>query len=57
MACMLGYNGSIFAYGQTGSGKTHTIQGSAKDRGLLPRSFEFLFKEMGKIKTKHLLKQ
>jgi len=54
---MLGYNGSIFAYGQTGSGKTHTIQGSAKDRGLLPRSFEFLFKEMGKIKTKHLLKQ
>jgi len=58
-ACLLGYNGSIFAYGQTGSGKTHTIQGSNSDaeRGLLPRSFEFLFKEIGKIQAKHSLKK
>jgi kinesin family member 15 len=57
-ACLLGYNGSIFAYGQTGSGKTHTIQGGPNNaRGLLPRSFEYLFKEISKINTKHLLKQ
>jgi hypothetical protein len=57
---MMGYNGSIFAYGQTGSGKTYTIQGSThceEARGLLPRCFEYLFQEMAKIKTKHMLAQ
>lgn len=53
-ACLQGYNGSIFAYGQTGSGKTFTIQGATGDQsqGLLPRAFEYLFVEMGKIKNK-----
>lgn len=32
-----GYNGTIFAYGQTGSGKTHTMMGSEKDAGIIPR--------------------
>lgn len=50
-----GYNGTIFAYGQTGAGKTYTIQGpgfedaTADDeasRGLMPRSFEFLFRRI-----------
>ncbi|KAL2914503.1 hypothetical protein HK105_206070 [Polyrhizophydium stewartii] len=43
-----GYNGTIFAYGQTGSGKTFTITGGAEryaDRGLIPRTLQFLFKE------------
>ena len=47
---MEGYNGTIFAYGQTGSGKTYTIQGPTENedpytehRGVMPRSFEYLF--------------
>ncbi|KAH6594578.1 hypothetical protein BASA50_006528 [Batrachochytrium salamandrivorans] len=46
-----GYNGTIFAYGQTGSGKTFTITGGAEkyvDRGLIPRTLQFLFKESQK---------
>ncbi|KAI9345033.1 Kif6 type kinesin-like protein [Obelidium mucronatum] len=45
---MDGYNGTIFAYGQTGSGKTFTITGGAEryaDRGLIPRTLQFIFKE------------
>ncbi|ORX86405.1 kinesin-domain-containing protein [Anaeromyces robustus] len=46
-----GYNGTIFAYGQTGSGKTFTITGGAEryeDRGIIPRSLQFIFKEIQK---------
>lgn len=42
-----GYNGTIFAYGQTGTGKTFTMVGDFQDesqRGVIPRSFEYLFK-------------
>ncbi|XP_064610861.1 kinesin-like protein KIF15 [Liolophura sinensis] len=50
-SCVEGYNGTIFAYGQTGSGKTFTMLGPSDDvdnfhhelRGIIPRSFEFLF--------------
>ncbi|KAJ3071202.1 Kinesin- protein 6 [Podochytrium sp. JEL0797] len=45
---MEGYNGTIFAYGQTGSGKTFTITGGAEryaDRGLIPRTLQYIFKE------------
>ncbi|KAK9306644.1 hypothetical protein QLX08_002820 [Tetragonisca angustula] len=40
-----GYNGTIFAYGQTASGKTHTITGDLEneDRGIIPRTLQFLF--------------
>ena len=44
-----GYNGTIFAYGQTGTGKTFTINGVPKDphlRGIMPRSFESIFKQI-----------
>jgi kinesin family member 6/9 len=43
-----GINCTIFAYGQTGSGKTYTIFGgdSFADRGLIPRSIAFFFKEI-----------
>ncbi|KAL7751872.1 hypothetical protein RI367_002872 [Sorochytrium milnesiophthora] len=42
-----GYAVTIFAYGQTGSGKTYTMTGSdvshdADDRGIIPRSLEYL---------------
>lgn len=49
-SCMNGYNGTIFAYGQTGSGKTFTMLGPSESdnfthnmRGVIPRSFEYLF--------------
>ncbi|KNE54260.1 hypothetical protein AMAG_00252 [Allomyces macrogynus ATCC 38327] len=48
---MDGFNATIFAYGQTGSGKTFTITGGAEkysDRGLIPRTIQFIFKEMTK---------
>ncbi|BFZ12897.1 hypothetical protein BsWGS_15935 [Bradybaena similaris] len=50
-SCVAGYNGTIFAYGQTGSGKTFTMLGPSENadsfqhelRGVIPRSFEYLF--------------
>ncbi|KAJ8006235.1 hypothetical protein DPEC_G00126200 [Dallia pectoralis] len=49
-SCVNGYNGTIFAYGQTGSGKTFTMLGPSDSdnftddqRGVIPRSFEYLF--------------
>ncbi|KAJ3176997.1 Kinesin- protein 6 [Geranomyces variabilis] len=53
---MDGYNGTIFAYGQTGSGKTFTITGGAEryaDRGIIPRTLQFIFKEMQKRHDYH----
>ncbi|XP_022160920.1 kinesin-like protein KIF6 [Myzus persicae] len=46
-----GTNGTIFAYGQTGSGKSHTIYGSRKDAGIIPRSFKYLFDNKSAIKS------
>uniref|UniRef100_A0A2S2N868 Kinesin-like protein n=1 Tax=Schizaphis graminum TaxID=13262 RepID=A0A2S2N868_SCHGA len=40
-----GMNGTIFTYGQTSSGKTHTMYGSKEDQGIIPRTFEYLFKD------------
>ncbi|XP_052772125.1 kinesin-like protein KIF15 isoform X2 [Mya arenaria] len=59
--CVAGYNGTIFAYGQTGSGKTFTMLGPSEDadnfhhemRGVIPRSFEYLFQLINKEKEKH----
>uniref|UniRef100_A0A8C5CRI6 Kinesin motor domain-containing protein n=1 Tax=Gadus morhua TaxID=8049 RepID=A0A8C5CRI6_GADMO len=54
-SCMNGYNGTIFAYGQTGSGKTFTMLGPSDSdnftdelRGVIPRSFEYLFSLINK---------
>uniref|UniRef100_A0A914QMD2 Kinesin-like protein n=1 Tax=Panagrolaimus davidi TaxID=227884 RepID=A0A914QMD2_9BILA len=38
-----GIHGTIFAYGQTGSGKTHTMIGSDKNLGIIPRAIEMIF--------------
>lgn len=40
-----GYACSIIAYGQTGSGKTHTVSGSGKHEGILPRAIRLLFQK------------
>ncbi|CDW79952.1 UNKNOWN [Stylonychia lemnae] len=46
-----GFNGTIFTYGQTGTGKTHTMVGSYvpisnEQRGIIPRSLEYLFQRI-----------
>ncbi|XP_069814462.1 kinesin-like protein KIF15 isoform X2 [Dendropsophus ebraccatus] len=58
-SCMNGYNGTIFAYGQTGSGKTFTMIGPSDSdnfthnlRGVIPRSFEYLFFLINREKEK-----
>ena len=38
-----GYNGCILAYGQSSSGKTHSITGTAKEPGIVPRVFGHIF--------------
>ncbi|XP_051785025.1 kinesin-like protein KIF20A isoform X2 [Erpetoichthys calabaricus] len=38
-----GQNALVFTYGVTNAGKTHTIQGSVKDAGILPRSIDLIF--------------
>lgn len=38
-----GHNWLIYTYGVTNSGKTHTIQGTIKDGGILPRSLALIF--------------
>jgi len=46
-----GYNGTIFAYGQTGTGKTYTMVGDfgdKKNKGIIPRAFDYIFEEMSK---------
>ncbi|XP_070384758.1 kinesin-like protein KIF20A isoform X2 [Dermacentor albipictus] len=42
-----GANVLLFAYGPTAGGKTHTVQGPPNDPGLVPRTFEHLFKLIG----------
>ncbi|XP_040209068.1 kinesin-like protein KIF15 isoform X2 [Rana temporaria] len=58
-SCLSGYNGTIFAYGQTGSGKTFTMLGPSDSdnfthnlRGVIPRSFEYLFSLINREKEK-----
>lgn len=43
---MDGFNGCIFAYGQTGTGKTFTMQGSASNPGIIPRTFEQIWEHI-----------
>ncbi|XP_039339814.1 kinesin-like protein KIF20A [Mauremys reevesii] len=42
-----GQNWLVYTYGITNSGKTHTIQGSSKDGGILPRSLAVIFNSVG----------
>ncbi|XP_004643316.1 kinesin-like protein KIF20A [Octodon degus] len=41
-----GQNWLIYTYGVTNSGKTHTIQGTTKDGGILPRSLALIFNSL-----------
>lgn len=42
-----GVNGLLFTYGVTNSGKTYTVQGTAAESGILPRSLDALFNSLG----------
>uniref|UniRef100_A0A8C8SNX5 Kinesin-like protein n=1 Tax=Pelusios castaneus TaxID=367368 RepID=A0A8C8SNX5_9SAUR len=42
-----GQNWLVYTYGITNSGKTHTIQGSSKDGGILPRALAVIFNSVG----------
>ena len=46
-----GYHATVFAYGMTGSGKTHTMVGNMKDPGMIPLSFEQIFKQVEENKA------
>ncbi|XP_017327722.1 kinesin-like protein KIF20A isoform X1 [Ictalurus punctatus] len=39
-------NALVFSYGVTNAGKTHTIQGSPKDPGILPRALDTVFRHV-----------
>lgn len=41
-----GKNSLLFSYGVTNAGKTHTIQGSTKDPGILPRALDIVFRHI-----------
>ena len=41
-----GENALVFVYGVTNSGKTHTMEGTASDPGIFPRSMDFLFSHL-----------
>ncbi|ELV10144.1 Kinesin-like protein KIF20A [Tupaia chinensis] len=41
-----GQNWLIYTYGVTNSGKTHTVQGTSKDGGILPRSLALIFNSL-----------
>ena len=45
-----GINSTIFAYGATGAGKTHTMMGTAKDVGMIPRALKELFHDVNMLK-------
>ncbi|KAK9458017.1 kinesin motor domain-containing protein, partial [Dipodascopsis uninucleata] len=38
-----GYSATMFAYGMTGTGKTHSMQGTSKDPGVVPRAIADVF--------------
>jgi kinesin family protein C1 len=52
-----GYKVSIFAYGQTGSGKTFTMEGNAKNPGVIPLSVKKIFHTIDIKRTMREFKQ
>ena len=42
-----GFNACLFAYGQTGSGKSYSIVGYGENKGIIPRTCEAIFKQIG----------
>ncbi|XP_072544101.1 kinesin-like protein KIF20A [Salminus brasiliensis] len=49
-----GRNALVFSYGVTNAGKTHTIQGSQKDPGILPRALDVVFRHISGRMYEHM---
>ncbi|XP_066536594.1 kinesin-like protein KIF20A isoform X2 [Hoplias malabaricus] len=49
-----GKNALVFSYGVTNAGKTHTIQGSQKDPGILPRALDAMFRHINGRMYEHM---
>ena len=46
---MNGFNATVIAYGQTSSGKTHTMIGNEKERGIITKSIDDIFKIINNV--------
>ena len=46
---LAGHDGLVFAYGITNAGKTHTIRGTSKAPGVLPRALNTIFSKLSAI--------
>ncbi|EGZ26740.1 hypothetical protein PHYSODRAFT_476746 [Phytophthora sojae] len=44
-----GFNATVFAYGCTGAGKTYTMLGTPEEPGIMARTLEDLFKNIGRV--------
>ena len=47
-----GYNATVFAYGATGAGKTYTMLGNDNNPGIMPLTFQDLFKKVSLYKDR-----
>ena len=47
-----GYNATVFAYGATGAGKTYTMLGNDNNPGIIPLTFQDLFKKVNLYKDR-----
>lgn len=52
---MHGFHASVFAYGQTSSGKTHTMNGTAKQPGIIPLAIYECFDKISELKEREFL--
>ncbi len=52
---MEGFHGSVFTYGQTSSGKTFTMNGSAKQPGIIPQTIYDCFDSINKMPEREFL--
>jgi len=50
-----GYHGSVCAYGQTATGKTHTMQGTNRQPGIIPRAVLEVFDYIGRCRDRDFL--
>ena len=52
---MCGFHGSVFTYGQTSSGKTFTMNGSAKQPGVIPQTIYDCFETITTMPDREFL--
>ena len=55
LKAMRGFHGSVFTYGQTSSGKTFTMNGTAKQPGLIPQAIYMCFDSVAQFREREFL--